>query len=107
MEKLFHLCCVIFDTASNLTNPDSLILIHIAFLAFDIFTSSHLSDGLASSYRTPGSDEASYNADIEKMSGIASKIISDLIKKANISNQDLESDETEICERSSMIIREL
>ena len=99
--------CITSETASNLTNPDSLILIHIAFLAFDIFAASHLSDELASSYRAPGSDEASYDADVEKMTGIAKKIISDLIKKANLSFEGSESDETDIYERSSMVIKEL
>ena len=64
-------------------------------------------DDLASSYRAPGSDDALYDADIDKMTGIAKKIIYDLIKEADISFEDPESDEADIYERSSMIIKEL
>ena len=100
---------MLFNTASNLTNPDSLILIYIAFLAYDVFTTSHLSDDLASSYRAPGSDAVTYDADVEKMTGIAKKIITDLIKQADLSfNEDSNTDEErQIYERSSMIIKEL
>ncbi|EON60811.1 hypothetical protein W97_00020 [Coniosporium apollinis CBS 100218] len=67
---------------SALTNPDSLILIHIAFLAFDEFCASHDADALASAPRAPGSQDSEVEFDAEKMTGIANTIIDNLINEA-------------------------
>ncbi|KAF2492193.1 hypothetical protein BU16DRAFT_491642 [Lophium mytilinum] len=70
----------------GLTNPDSLILIYIAFLAFDIFTSTHSADALGGAAKIPGEIDA--EADTEKVTGIAFKIIDDLIKEAGTVVED-------------------
>lgn len=70
------------SAVSALTNPDSLILIHIAFLAFDEFCASHDADALASAPRAPGSQDSEVEFDAEKMTGIANTIIDNLINEA-------------------------
>ena len=89
----------------KLTDPDSLILIYIAFLAYDIFTTSHLSDNLASSFRAPGSDDSLFDADTDKLTGIASKIVKDLFHAAD--SEIGEEERREVYERAEMVVKEL
>ncbi|KAF2188291.1 hypothetical protein K469DRAFT_748618 [Zopfia rhizophila CBS 207.26] len=66
--------------AQTLTFPDSLIPLYIAFLAFDEFVATHNKDGLRGAPKVPG--ETDPEADSEKVTGIAFKIIDDLLKEA-------------------------
>jgi NEDD8-activating enzyme E1 regulatory subunit len=76
---------------SALSDPTSLILLYIAFLAFDIFCSSHPNDGFLGSVQAPGSEDP--EVDGEKLVGIAYKIIDDLIKEAGTAVEDPEYSE--------------
>jgi amyloid beta precursor protein binding protein 1 len=67
--------------AQNLTFPDSLIPLYIAFLAWDEFTATHETDGLGRAPQAPG--ETDPDADTEKLKGIAFKIANDLVQEAN------------------------
>jgi amyloid beta precursor protein binding protein 1 len=78
-------------TAQSLTNPDSLILLYIAFLATDDFTATHLTDDPGSAANAPG--EADAETDAEKITGIALKIIDDLINEAGTYVEDPEYSE--------------
>jgi len=80
-----------YPIAQSLTNPDSLILLYIAFLATDAFTATHLADDLGSVTNTP--DEADAETDAEKVTGIALKIIDDLISEAGTFVEDSEYSE--------------
>lgn len=69
----------------ELTNPESLIGIYIAFLAWDEFVATHASspskaggEGL----RVPGSSDPELEADTARVVGIAHKIVDGLIKEA-------------------------
>lgn len=68
----------------KLTDSDSLILLYIAFLAYDSFRAAHPADGLNGASRAPGmaGSEEEQDADAEKLAGIAGKFIDDLIKEA-------------------------
>ncbi|OCL04314.1 hypothetical protein AOQ84DRAFT_391636 [Glonium stellatum] len=68
--------------AQSLTNPDSLILLYIAFLATDAFTATHPADDLGGAVKAPG--EVDPETDAEKVTGIALKIIDDLISEAGM-----------------------
>ncbi|KAF2473966.1 uncharacterized protein BDR25DRAFT_257025 [Lindgomyces ingoldianus] len=72
--------------AQNLTFQDSLIPLYIAFLAFDEFTAMHDKDALGGTPRAPG--ETNPEVDTEKMTGIAFKIMDDLIKEAGTFIED-------------------
>ena len=75
-----------YPLAQSLTNPDSLILLYIAFLATDAFTATHLADDLGGAAKAPG--EADAETDAEKVTGIALKIIDDLISEAGTLVED-------------------
>lgn len=77
--------------AQSLTNPDSLILLYIAFLATDAFTATHPADDLGGAANAPG--EADTETDAEKVTGIALKIIDDLISEAGTFVEDPEYSE--------------
>ncbi|KAK3697560.1 hypothetical protein LTR37_017391 [Vermiconidia calcicola] len=69
----------------DLTNPESLIGEYIAFLAWDQFVATHTTsanDMGGEGVRVPGSDELEFEADKEKMIGIAHKIVDSLINEA-------------------------
>ncbi|KAF2750160.1 NEDD8-activating enzyme E1 regulatory subunit [Sporormia fimetaria CBS 119925] len=68
--------------AQSVTFEDSLLPLHIAFLAYDSFTSSHGNDGFAWS-TDPKSDN-------QEMSVIANKILDDLIQEAGITVEEEE-----------------
>lgn len=69
--------------AQNLTFPDSLVPLYIAFLAWDEFTATHEKDGMGGAPQVPG--ESDVDTDTEKLKGIAFKIADDLVKEANAS----------------------
>ena len=71
------------NTAQNLTFPDSLIPLYIAFLAWDEFTATHEKDGLGGAPQVPGATDP--ETDGTKVTGIAFKIADDLIKEASAS----------------------
>lgn len=65
-----------------LTFPDSLIPLYIVFLAWDEFVATHDKDGLDGAPQVPG--ETDPDTDQEKLTGIAFKIIDDLVKDAKV-----------------------
>jgi amyloid beta precursor protein binding protein 1 len=66
--------------AQEFTFPDSLVPLYIAFLAFDEFVATHDKDGLGGAPKVPG--ELDPEGDSEKVTGIAYKIMNDLLKEA-------------------------
>jgi len=66
--------------AQELTNPEHLMPLYLAFLAWDEFVATHVKDGLNSAPQVPGATEA--DADSEKVTGIALKLTADLVKEA-------------------------
>ncbi|KAF1985049.1 NEDD8-activating enzyme E1 regulatory subunit [Aulographum hederae CBS 113979] len=87
----------------SLTNPDSLIHIYIAFLAYDSFGAAHPADGLNGAALAPGTTD--FEADTEKMVGMAQQIIDDIIKEAGKTMEDPEY--TEVKEQSQKVVTEL
>lgn len=80
--------------ANQLTNSESLLGLYIAFLAFDDFVATHSApttnaDGV-SSLITPGEPGADYESDAVKLTGIAHKIIDNLINEAGTRIEDPE-----------------
>lgn len=78
----------------KLTDPDSLLGLYIAFLAFDDFVATHSTptthtDGV-STLVTPGEPGADYEADATKLTGIAHKIVDNLINEAGTRIEDPE-----------------
>ncbi|KAF2755440.1 hypothetical protein EJ05DRAFT_502901 [Pseudovirgaria hyperparasitica] len=68
--------------ALSLTDPDSLVLLYIAFLAYDSFISSHTTGGLGSASVVPG--ENNTESDVEMMASMAYAITDDLIQQSGI-----------------------
>ncbi|KAF2866244.1 hypothetical protein BDV95DRAFT_584403 [Massariosphaeria phaeospora] len=69
--------------AQTLTFPDSLVPLYIAFLAWDQFVATHDKDALGGAPKVPG--ETDPDTDSEKVTGIASKIMDDLVKEGSAS----------------------
>lgn len=92
----------------ELTNPESLIGLYIAFLAWDEFVATHTSSSHemgGEGIRVPGSDEAEIENDQNRMVGIAHKIVDILIDEAGTRIEDPEY--TEIKDKISAICVEL
>lgn len=92
----------------ELTNPESLVGEYIAFLAWDEFIATHATtagvmggEGL----RVPGSSDADFESDMVKMTGIAHKIVDNLINDAGTRIEDPEY--TEIQENVEKVCMEL
>lgn len=68
-------------SAQNLTFPDALVPLYIAFLAWDEYVATHERDGLGGAPKVPG--ETDVEPDTEKVTGIALKIVDDLLKEAS------------------------
>lgn len=69
----------------ELTNPESLIGVYIAFLAWDEFVATHSSPSNRAggeALRVPGSSDSELEADTERVIGIARKITDGIIKEA-------------------------
>lgn len=91
--------------AQNLTYPDSLIPLYIAFLAWDEFAATHEKDNLGG---VPGiAGETDQDADTEKLTGIAFKLADDLVKEASasIDEDEYSAIKTQIGEFSSELAR--
>jgi amyloid beta precursor protein binding protein 1 len=84
--KQNNVSCADWILAQTLTFPDSLVPLYIAFLAFDEFAATHDKDALGGAPKVPG--ETDPEADAEKMTGIAVKIMDDLINEAGTSLDD-------------------
>ncbi|KAL6710379.1 hypothetical protein ACN47E_009325 [Coniothyrium glycines] len=76
--------------AQMLTFPDSQIPLYITFLAWDEFVATHDKDGLAGAPQVPG--EVDQDGDTTKLTGIAFKLLNDLVKDANTSVEEDELD---------------
>lgn len=74
---------------------DTGILLYIAFLAWDMFVSSHQADALGAQPRIPGDDcpDTDVDADEEKLRGTAEKVLDDVIAEAGsfIENPEYEN----------------
>ena len=68
-----------------------MIPLYIAFLAWDEFAATHDKDALGGAPQAPGETDA--DTDAEKLTGIAHKIMDDLIKGAGTSVADPEYSE--------------
>jgi amyloid beta precursor protein binding protein 1 len=82
---------------NQLTNPESLLGLYIAFLAFDDFVATHSdpttnTDGV-SSLIAPGEPGGDYETDAIKLTGIAHHIIDNLINEAGTRIEDPEYSE--------------
>lgn len=80
----------------ELTNPESLIGVYLAFLAWDEFASTHTtsaSEAGGEGLRVPGSEDVELEADQEKVIGIAHKIVDNLINEAGERIEDPEYSE--------------
>ncbi|KAF2658731.1 hypothetical protein K491DRAFT_689802 [Lophiostoma macrostomum CBS 122681] len=91
--------------AQELTFPDSLVPLYIAFLAFDEFVATHDKDGLGGAPKVPG--ESDLEGDSEKVTGIAYKILNDLLKEAASTpdDDDLDTAKTRLGEFVQEIVR--
>lgn len=85
------------SSVMKLSDPESLILVYIAFLAYDEFLATHATDGLNSTPRAPGAATSSASdtdidvqEDVGKLTGIAHRIIDDLITEAGTFVEDPE-----------------
>lgn len=90
-------------TAQELTFPDSLIPLYIAFLAWDEFAATHDQNALGGAAQAPGEMDAA--VDTEKLTGIAHKVMDDLLKEAGTHVEDPEY--TEIKTQLGEFAREL
>ena len=82
--------------ANELTMPDSLVGLYIAFVAWDSFLTTHFSassEAGGEAPRVPGSDAGDFEADTAKMIGIAHTITDSLIKEAGTFVEDPEYSE--------------
>ena len=71
--------------AMDLTNPESLIAIYIAFLAWDEYVATHATtahDQGGQGLQVPGAEGSDVDSDTEKLTGIAHVILDALIKEA-------------------------
>lgn len=77
--------------ANALTDDSSLMLLYIAFLAYDEFCATHSANLHLSAPQPPG--VRNVDVDEEKLTGITYKIISSLLKEAGITLEDSEYDQ--------------
>jgi amyloid beta precursor protein binding protein 1 len=91
---------------NQLTNPESLLGLYIAFLAFDDFVATHSTPttqtDAVSALIAPGEPGSDYETDATKLTGIAHKIIDNLINEAGTQIEDpeysdLKADVERIC----------
>lgn len=72
--------------ADEFSRDMSLILVYIAFLAWDEYTFTHESSPMLAEPQPPGLTSTSIESDTEKLTGIAHKMIDDLIDEAGEGN---------------------
>ncbi|KAK0277481.1 hypothetical protein LTR35_009883 [Friedmanniomyces endolithicus] len=83
--------------AMELTMPESLIGLHVAFLAWDEYVATHstpASEGGGVGLKVPGSGADDFGTDTQRVTGIAQKIVDCLIKEAGTFVEDPEYSET-------------
>ncbi|KAK5131616.1 hypothetical protein LTR08_000803 [Meristemomyces frigidus] len=93
--------------AMELTMPESLIGLYIAFLAWDTFVATHSSpahEAGGQALKVPGSGE-DWEADTEKVTGIAHTVVDNLIKEAGTLIEDPEY--AELKQKVSEFVQEL
>ena len=79
--------------AMEITNPESLIGLHIAFLAWDEYVATHSTSASVKGgegLRPPGTIDGEVETDTKKLTGIALKITDDLIKEAGTTVEEPE-----------------
>ncbi|TKA65616.1 hypothetical protein B0A55_07290 [Friedmanniomyces simplex] len=82
--------------AMELTVPESLIGLHIAFLAWDEYVATHstpASQAGGAALKVPGSGADDFSIDTQRVTGIAHKIVDSLIKEAGTFVEDPEYSE--------------
>ena len=89
--------------SSALSNPDSLIHLHLAFLAYDSFAAAHARDDHLSAPQPPGASDTEIDA--KKMTGIVKTCIDDLLEDAGKFIEDPEY--SEIKESAGKIVQEM
>lgn len=92
----------------ELGNPESLIGEYIAFLAWDEFVATHFTSSKAAggeAVRVPGSLDAELEADTERVTGVAHKIIDSLLKEAGERMEDPEY--SELKDRVANVVTEM
>lgn len=73
------------NVVQQLTNPESLVGLYIAFLAWDEFVATHTTEATVAggeALKVPGSGAEDFEVDTVRLEGIAHKIIDDVIKEA-------------------------
>lgn len=90
-------------TANTISFPDSLTPLYIAFLAWDEYVATHDKDGLAGAPKVPG--ETDPEVDTEEVTGIALKIVDDLLKATDVTPD--EEDLASINKRTGAFVQEL
>ncbi|KXL49241.1 hypothetical protein M433DRAFT_132685 [Acidomyces richmondensis BFW] len=107
--------------AMQLTTPDSLFGLYIAFLAWDHFVATHYHQQPTSSnsvaapaaglgeggFRMPGSGESDFETDVAKVTGIAHKILDGLLAEAATMGEEPPESAEEAREHVSEYCREL
>lgn len=79
--------------ANQLSNPESLVGLYIAFLAWDDFVATHTTESQISGgegLKIPGSGAEDFQVDTLRLEGIAHKILDDVIKEAGTFIEDPE-----------------
>ncbi|KAF2739026.1 hypothetical protein EJ04DRAFT_541057 [Polyplosphaeria fusca] len=93
--------------AQNLASlfPDYLLPLYIAFLAWDEFAATHDKDGLGGAPKVPGETDQQF--DSEKTTGIALKILDDLVKdaKASLDEDELSTVRTQTSDFVQELVR--
>lgn len=89
--------------AGKLRDEESLALLYIAFLAYDAFTAAHTADAQGSAAQAPGAHD--FDADAEKLMGIAHAMIDDLLNEAGVFMEEPEYGEVK--EAAGRICREV
>lgn len=96
------------DMLRELENPESLVKLYLAFLAWDEFVATHASSpeqAGGEGIRVPGDTDLELEADGEKLTGIAHKLVDDLITEAGTRIEEPEY--SEIREKVASICEEL
>jgi len=107
--------------AMQFSMPESLLALHIAFLAWDQFVATnhhhyhhHITSpkpaaagGGDSNFRIPGSGEQDFETDVKKVTGIAGKILDDMLADADSTVEESPESSEEARARMSAYCREL
>ncbi|KAF2645678.1 hypothetical protein P280DRAFT_126601 [Massarina eburnea CBS 473.64] len=93
--------------AQQLSFPDSLLPIYIAFLAWDKFTATHSPQAASSALIIPGLSPTDLASETENITSLAFTIVSDLVKEASASpdEADFATVKTQIGECVQELVR--